>query len=628
MQSKNRSGRHAAARAWAEAGIPVFPCIPGGKLPATPNGFYDATLDLGQIDAWAALEDYNWAIVPESAGLAVVDQEAKDDGPLTWENLQALHGRAPDTYTVQTPSGGLHYHYAGSISSTVRKLGRGIDTRGVGGYVLIPPSVVGGNEYRLVHDVDPAPLPEWIGHAVREAWDRAVATYEGSDTPHARERGVAYLAGLPLIREKQGADAAAYAACAMLRDFGLSDTVAFDLMLGHFQCSPQDERYPDFIQRKIKHAYRYAVNEPGSKAVAPAAEVFSADLMAKLSEAPEAPRSRFYFEDVREQEEGEQEEPEMVPGLIPDASTVLLVGAKGTFKTFIAHHLLLGWAAGVETLGLKAVRQGPTFYAAHEGRKKLRKGRRRAWELVHDMKDKSYPFFIAGAPYVADPEGCEEFREQIRVRLRKSREKCAGVVLDTVAKCLRGLDEDTRGMGVFVDFCDSLVYEFECPVLAIAHTGKGPDKRARGAYALEAGFTTVIDIEREASKVLKLSVRHQKDGEEVEKPWLFKGHEVAGSLVFQPLAAEEYEKKKQNNDPFERAKVGGALKEIGAIGKDKAITTAVLANQMTTQFENEDQEIYQKRLGETEKGLRKLSKFRLSAYCHGEGRTLTWSLPL
>ncbi|MBD4580751.1 DNA primase, partial [Xanthomonas citri pv. citri] len=35
----------AAARELAAAGVPVFPCVPGGKRPLTEHGFHDATTD-------------------------------------------------------------------------------------------------------------------------------------------------------------------------------------------------------------------------------------------------------------------------------------------------------------------------------------------------------------------------------------------------------------------------------------------------------------------------------------------------------------------------------------------------------------------------------------------------------
>ena len=61
--------------------------------------------------------------------------------------------RLPRTFTVRTPSGGLHLYFTApdkSLGNTVGKLGRQIDTRGVGGYVVGPGSVCRTGYYTIV----------------------------------------------------------------------------------------------------------------------------------------------------------------------------------------------------------------------------------------------------------------------------------------------------------------------------------------------------------------------------------------------------------------------------------------------------------------------------------------------
>src|SRR6266567_4240445 len=159
-----RSGLHEAARDLAVAGIPVFPCLPGAKQPACPNGFKDATTDLATIDRWwTENPNYNVAIYPEGAGYLIIDAER--DGADDWLALKSEY-KIPDTYTTRTPGGGRHYWFAGLGPSRVRIFGKSIDTRGRGGYILVPPSVVGNKSYKIVDDRDLAPLPEALRDAL------------------------------------------------------------------------------------------------------------------------------------------------------------------------------------------------------------------------------------------------------------------------------------------------------------------------------------------------------------------------------------------------------------------------------------------------------------------------------
>ncbi len=158
-----------AALRYAELGYPVFPCIPCGKAPATPHGFLDATTDAGQITAWwTARPDAN--IGMPTAGLLVVDVDGADN-PWPGDDLEAL-GECPVSLT---PRGGRHYIFrqpAGkSWSSTAGRLAPKVDTRANGGYIVLPPSVVGGKPYQWIKAIETGPAdqpesPAWLAAQV------------------------------------------------------------------------------------------------------------------------------------------------------------------------------------------------------------------------------------------------------------------------------------------------------------------------------------------------------------------------------------------------------------------------------------------------------------------------------
>lgn len=169
-----------AALWYARRGYAVFPCKVGDKGPAIPKsrggaGCKDASVDLAQIRAWWQRRPYNIGIAAGASGLVMVDI---DGGKRGWESLAELeerHGALPPTATVET-AGGCHFYFkapAIELKNSASALGQGIDTRAGNGYALAPPSIhPSGHVYawekgRGIHEIDLAPLPEWIAEQLR-----------------------------------------------------------------------------------------------------------------------------------------------------------------------------------------------------------------------------------------------------------------------------------------------------------------------------------------------------------------------------------------------------------------------------------------------------------------------------
>lgn len=157
----------------AAAGLHVFPLAVGEKVPMghlAPRGQNDATTDPETIARWwTSAPSANVGIACAQSGIYVVDIDVRDGagGAEAWRALMATHGHTP-TRTVRTWSGGAHYYYRMprvSLRNTARKLGPGIDTRG-NGYVVAPPSIVGGMPYVMAGSDPIAELPTWIVDAL------------------------------------------------------------------------------------------------------------------------------------------------------------------------------------------------------------------------------------------------------------------------------------------------------------------------------------------------------------------------------------------------------------------------------------------------------------------------------
>jgi hypothetical protein len=142
------------ALAYAARGWPVFPCQPGQKIPATAHGYRDATTDEQQITTWFGPgQRWNLAIATGHPGPDVLDVDQHGpagNGFAAFAKLRAaglLDGAAA---YVRTPAGGMHAYFTGSDQHSGRLTGHHLDFRAAGGYILAPPSQVGGRSYQLL----------------------------------------------------------------------------------------------------------------------------------------------------------------------------------------------------------------------------------------------------------------------------------------------------------------------------------------------------------------------------------------------------------------------------------------------------------------------------------------------
>jgi hypothetical protein len=203
----------AAALAYAKRDIPVFPlhwsngaggcscgdsdCADVAKHPLTSHGFRDATTDRERITAW-------WTTWPaanigsptgEPSGVDVLDVDVQHGGMGTLQRLEAEHGKLPPTVEVLTPSGGRHYefrHSGRALKTGASDLGPGLDTRGEGGYRIVPPSRgANGRAYKFMRSpekVERAALPPWLFELLEEQLRIGFAAKVEEVIPEGRRR--------------------------------------------------------------------------------------------------------------------------------------------------------------------------------------------------------------------------------------------------------------------------------------------------------------------------------------------------------------------------------------------------------------------------------------------------------
>ena len=207
-----------AAHNYAKAGFGIFPLIKNGKKPfKDTNGLYQATTDFEQVSEWASQHpNANIGIrTGEASGITVIDIDPKNAAMETVAELKAQGRRLPKSAMVRTPSGGWHFYFAytADLLTGSNRIGKGIDVRSDGGYIVAPPSQVHGRTYVWLtwpENREFEPVPRWVfdyvqeQEALKRARRSSSGDYQGADpepksialTPLMRRRyeGVARVA--------------------------------------------------------------------------------------------------------------------------------------------------------------------------------------------------------------------------------------------------------------------------------------------------------------------------------------------------------------------------------------------------------------------------------------------------
>ncbi len=144
-----------------------------GKHPRIPDWPHKATTDLSTITLW-------WQKWPRAniglatgraSGVVALDVDIIYGGAETLDVLESAHGALPDTVQSLTGSGGFHFLFAApyhAVSNSTGTLGPGLDVRGDGGQIVVPPSIhASGRRYLWEASLHPmemplAPWPVWL----------------------------------------------------------------------------------------------------------------------------------------------------------------------------------------------------------------------------------------------------------------------------------------------------------------------------------------------------------------------------------------------------------------------------------------------------------------------------------
>ncbi|WP_312405252.1 AAA family ATPase [Rhizobium sp.] len=561
------------ARSYIAAGIAVFPCRERAseefdpstgevidraeKAPYTSNGLKGATTSARIINIWFG-EKYPAAMVGIPTGPALgawvldLDRHGDRDGHAWLAEMEEKHGALPPTARATTANGGTHifFNHVEGVRNRAA-IADGVDTRGEGGYIVGPGSVMAdGRRYDWIdHDGDGLPpiadAPEWLIDMVISKAPEPVATkpreytYQpepnGSTERYAAKAFTMELDRLSSAPKGQRGQQLFASACSIGElvaggyisrseaEAGLLDSAISNGLVGtdgERQCRDKIKRGLDKTANSPRQIPERDYDNDNGSDPAAMAKMVERHLAKKaatpdeqqLEPVPEQPKKRERFELTWFDEiiEGKPKET-ILKGWLGVGEFTTISGLPGTGKSVVTTDLACHIAAGMDWHGIK-VQQGLVVYVAAE-RKKLTERRMMAFRKHHGVKD--VPLLVVGGmlDFTRDMKDADEVVKIIQHAEEVTGQKCVWVIIDTLTRVFGAGDQNaSKDMVKFVRSCDHILTETKAHVTAIHHSAWGGE-RGKGAIDLDGAVDASFMVKKDGS-IHRLVCDGTNDGED------------------------------------------------------------------------------------------------------------------
>lgn len=542
-----------------------------GKHPLRgSNGVDDATLDKAEIKKiWTKYPEQNIGVSAGDKHLIVdLDVTYGKHGDVEYAKVLGIpkDDLLKQTYTVETPTGGLHMYYRVDEpkGNSANKMIPGVDTRGVGGYVVGPGSTRHiwdvetedyiERPYRVIGSGKIAKLPKVIDSMILASRTRS----DDSEVPEVEGRTdhpTAIFAAQRMLKKRKpaiqgsGGDDHTIATVFLVRDYDISAEKCIELLTEEVNGEPSwnDRCDPpwdfDELEKKVENGYAFAKSRPGNKGGS------ILDMVDETEEDSILPEDLYVDEeDLPERKNHSLDERFLsandfvnldihytfvVEDWIPMEGVTFLNAKRGGGKSTSAMDIACCVANDKDWHGTPVERGMTVFYVAAEDDTGV-KSRLEAWNMKHlgtpTMPNPSRLVFLRGGFDVLNRAECLAFAKMARKRVPPGTKVL--LVIDTWQRVTSKAESQSNEaqMQTGIHNCEALGRTFEGPVLVLTHPPDNNPEKVMGSTIIENESSAIIQIGDAIGGVRTIRVTRIKGAEGGSmKTWKLVSQQISGT---------------------------------------------------------------------------------------------------
>jgi hypothetical protein len=507
---------------WAEAGVPVFP-TGDDKRPLTRNGHKNASTDPDLVrELFEQAGNRAHGIggrMGRDSGLFAIDADLYKPGEAgasaaAFVDSLRVRKLLPETRTHKTRNGGVHYIFKSATDWPNVNPASGVEVKGEGGYIILPPTPGYSVEREGATEAPPALIAELL--AARSAQSgRTIDVLKA-----AVLRGDDFHDPLTQMAAKLSADGRPVEHV----QAEIMNTLAASVAMA--PTHPRHDRWRALIENTSGELSRIVESANRKFNWAAASDALREAAGGLFSESAPPPRideptpvsvpsvrdyaaGGFPFDGCRgyfaQDPLNVLEQRFVMYPILSEKEVTLISADPKAGKTLVSQTIAMHIATGLDLAALKVADQRPVIYFALESQVAIRK-RMEAWLLHHDpdgdlgLKEKMQMYVYEGGLNLLD----ETVRQDLANRLAATElwfkeqhdtDDLGAIVIDTLTKAMPGGDQNSvEDTSAVFDIIEKIrATGLTAPVIIIHHNTKG-SASPRGSGNIQAEPDTLLTV--------------------------------------------------------------------------------------------------------------------------------------